>query len=256
MKAPRLKFSVRTLLVFMTLIAVWFAWMECTVRRQKETVAWVTGLGGRAVDYDVAASKPSGPRAPAWMRELFGDDYFRRITLVQISGQTLDDLSPLENFNALEHLTISDCEVADVEPLSRLKSLKELNVDGCNLSDLSPLANLRGLEKLSVKQNRISDLTPLAELHHLQELDASWNAISDVSPLSALVGMKRLVLTGNKISECSPLHGLNKLFALLLNENPITAPEFIELLDAMPNIYWPRDDVTSPLNVGKVNMRP
>ena len=97
-----------------------------------------------------ALGKPTGDLYP---EELAG------ITVLELGGLDLNDISDLYIFTGLQVLQLGDNQI----------------------SDLSPLAGLSGLQGLGLRDNQISDLSPLAELSGLQELDLPDSAIPDIS---------------------------------------------------------------------------
>ena len=86
-----LQFSLRTLLVFVTLSAFasgWFAVKMQRVRRQREAVSAIRAASGLVwYDYEVNA-RPTGsvpkPPGPAWMRKLLGDDCFAKVAWADV----------------------------------------------------------------------------------------------------------------------------------------------------------------------------
>ena len=82
-----LQFSLRTLLVFVTLSAFasgWFVVKMQRARRQREAVKAIVEAGGR-VWYDYEVNAPTGsvpkPPGPAWMRKLLGENRLRGISM-------------------------------------------------------------------------------------------------------------------------------------------------------------------------------
>src|SRR6476660_2290546 len=96
-----LKFSLRTALLSVTLLCIWLAVESTRARRQQRAIAAIQQLGGRiGFDYQLDRShkwtKRKGPAAPQWLREGIGDDYFRRVVLINFdegSDPTDDDLA-------------------------------------------------------------------------------------------------------------------------------------------------------------------
>ncbi|MGA2031281.1 MAG: hypothetical protein ABSG68_03405 [Thermoguttaceae bacterium] len=127
MIAPRPKlrwfqFSLRTLLVFVTLCAFACSWLAVKLqqaKRQREAAAAVEKLGGQ-----VEWSEPSGP---LWLRRLLGDDLFRSVVDVGLGGTEVTD--------------------AELEHLKGLDQLQSLNLARTNIAGAG-LGNLKGLNQL------------------------------------------------------------------------------------------------------------
>jgi hypothetical protein len=68
-----LQFSLRTLLVAVTLLAVWLGLWTDRARRQRVAVQRVRELGGD-IRYDYENQKGGQPPGPEWLRRLLGDE--------------------------------------------------------------------------------------------------------------------------------------------------------------------------------------
>ena len=79
-----LRFSLRTMLVVVTVLCVLLAGKVRQAERQKEAVTWVRGRGGSVVydyQYDYVSAKPiiarnAKPPGPSWLHSIVGVDYF------------------------------------------------------------------------------------------------------------------------------------------------------------------------------------
>src|SRR5690242_2663833 len=90
----RFRYSLRALLVFVTIASAGFGWLGLKMRqanRQREAVEAIRELGGN-VSYDYEF-KPKGaldyvptPPGPVWLRTLFGIDLFANVVSVECAG--------------------------------------------------------------------------------------------------------------------------------------------------------------------------
>jgi hypothetical protein len=93
------QFSLRTLLVVVTLCALlcsWFAVKMQQAKRQREAVEAITKVGGRAMyDWQVDANgnyvRNAQPPATKWLRNLLGDDFFGRVVEVEFDDTKVTD---------------------------------------------------------------------------------------------------------------------------------------------------------------------
>ena len=96
----RFRFSLRTLLVFVTVASAGCGWLGYKVRqarRQREAVEVIQRLDG-SVKYDYQFDSDESliesplPPGPIWLRKLLGDDFFANVRGVLIrSPLTRDD---------------------------------------------------------------------------------------------------------------------------------------------------------------------
>ena len=155
-----LQFSVRTLLVFVTLSAVactWFVVKLQQARRQREAVKAIVEAGGSVVyDYEVTLGNgvpvaPSAPRpkppGPAWVRKLLGDDFFAKVVVARIQNDA--GLEHVRELTDLEELDLGGTQVTDagLQHLRKLTRLGRLDLEGTQVTDAG-LAHVNGLFSL------------------------------------------------------------------------------------------------------------
>jgi hypothetical protein len=143
------RFSLRMLLVVVTLLCVWLGIQVNAARRQREAVAEILKAGG-TVSYDY---KPPGP---VWGRNAIGDDYFQTVNAVQLShppdrrlrqsyeitlvkGISFEHdpaLASLEKLSHLEILSLRGTHVTGEMLLGyRLSGLTDVDIYFCDLDD-------------------------------------------------------------------------------------------------------------------------
>lgn len=140
-----LQFSLRTLLVFMVLVAIglsWFASRTQQARRQKEAVEAITKLGGWvAYDYQFGAARKSQPPEPGWPEELLGKDFVRRGVAVghnHIDSHFTDvSLENLKELHELQWMDLNGTHVTDagLKHLEGFSRLRWLGLCGTNVTN-------------------------------------------------------------------------------------------------------------------------
>lgn len=186
------QFSLRTLLIFVTLAGCGFGWLGLKAREARKQHAAVTVVdrtGGHVVyDYEVDAqgnylSRPVPP-GPAWLHALLGDDWFRNVRRVSYGilnvnrSRTLadGDLELFMVFTKLELLNLNGAQVTDtgVAHLKGLVQLRELSLERTQITDagLEHLTGLTQLESLDLLGTQVTDagLACLNGLTHLKSL--------------------------------------------------------------------------------------
>ena len=111
---PKLRwfqFSLRTLMVVVTLCAIACSWLAVKLRQaeqQRKAVAAIERLGGQVIyDWEISPtgglqlnSKPTGPQ---WLRGMLGNDLFWKVRCVVCANDTLS-LEGLDNLKTFDHL--------------------------------------------------------------------------------------------------------------------------------------------------------
>ena len=106
---------------------------------------------------------------------LDGIDYFKKLKVLKLPNNSINDISPLAALDDLEALDLSGNCIVDVSPLSGLKKLKVLNLAGNFIEDVSSLASLTGLQELYLYNNKIKDLSVLNKKLDVKILDCANN---------------------------------------------------------------------------------
>lgn len=222
------RFSIRTLLVVLTALAVWLGIQVNRARNVRLAVEAVEDVGG-VVRYVHERTKSGtiDPNAklpgPAWLRELIGDEYFVEVAIAGFGQNriTNDELKQvckcLENLQHLECFVVRNCS---------------------SLSDISALHKLSGLQLLILENcTRISDFGPLTELTNLQTVHlVRCPHLSDANDLQRLTNLQELYFDKcDNLTEISALQHLTNLRQLDLRRTNVTQEEINELKKQLPN---------------------
>jgi|SRR6185295_10831747 len=133
-----LRFSLRSLLLLVLVLAVSFAWMIHKAKEQGIAVAALTKMGCQCeVAYDKAGNRPA--TVLEWFRWVVGEEEPRSVNWVRCSGSQITD--------------------TDLVHLNGLSRLKVLNLEGSHITDAG-LVNLQGLthlEELYLNESQLTD---------------------------------------------------------------------------------------------------
>lgn len=200
MRIPRptrrwFQYSLRTLLVFVTLCAIACSWLALSLREVKREEAAAAAFA----KFNGGAAWDENAPGPAWLRGVLGEHFFGHVIWVRLDGGQVTDstLEPLDTMNHLQQLDLFDTHVTDagLEHLEGLRELKKLSVDQTNVTDvgLEKIAGLKQLEYLSLFKTQVTDagLGKLAGLSKLQTLGLASENVTDAG-LEHLQRMRQL----------------------------------------------------------------
>ncbi len=265
-----LRFSLRTLLVVMTVLCVWLGFKVNAARRQKEAVDAILKAGGFVnYDYELAPVKSgkqddfpiyvsASPPAPEWMRKYLGDEYFQDVIGVRFANRTISesDLAQLAKLPELIWVyvfntrvvanstgisrSIVDVDLVPLKHLSRLRSLvlTDTDIDGSGLADI---ARLKQFSRLRLQHSNIGDagMEQIGKMTALKSLFLANNRITDASleHLQNLTNLETLDLGNTGISDrgLQFLKGLKELGTLSLEGSRVTPGGVRELQKSLPN---------------------
>jgi hypothetical protein len=266
--APRrswLRFSLRTLLIALTVFGVWLGLRVNAARRQQQAVEAVAQLGGW-VRYDFEAVDGKHNRVPgatswvpAWLLERTGPDLFHdvvEVNMVYSSHQGRQDNAQgndaikdhLHAFPRLEWLLLKEGQASDkcLAAVGRLPRLKRLYCWDARLATdagVAHLGKLQNLEYIHISESNLTDksLGTFGQLRKLEGLSLQGNAFTDAG-LAHLQGLDKLTdlwvnMGKSHMSDAglSELSGLSSLEVLAI-QGDITEEAVLELQRKLPNL--------------------
>lgn len=255
---PKLRwyqFSLRSLLILVTLFAFacsWFTVKMQQAKRQRETIEAIRKLGGLVIygyTFDDAAPMVMTTRdAPAWLRQLLGKDFFDTASQVELreckdadAALTLvKELPHVRNLQAF-YTQVSD---AGLSNLGGLTQLTYLNLSNTKVGDagVKHLESLRELRYLSLANTAVSDegMKSIATFTELEKLILSRTRVSDagVERLKGLKKLRLLALDETQITDNSApiIAGLPGLESLLLSDTKLTDASMVQLKSLLPQL--------------------
>ena len=232
----RFQFSIRSLLVLIVAVAVPCSWFSCEMkkaRQQREAVQGIVTLGGGVVS-DYERSFFSTQQAPAWLRQLFGDDFFRDVVGVYLDEPRVKDadLEYVEGLARLQELRLYNSQITDAG-IRRLRGLTQLfclTLDNTRITDTA-LDQLKGLPRLgllSLTNTAITDtgLEHLKSLTEIAHLSLDGTQITDVGLkyVAGFTHLWHLDLRQVRVTDAGLKHivGLSRLIELSLDGTPVT----------------------------------
>lgn len=180
------------------------------------------------------------------------------VTELDISGDTIADLSPLAQCTRLERLDLHNCGITDISSLVDLQSLVWLDVSENEIDDLRPLMSLSSLTHLDVHENKVKDITVLLYLTKLTELDLCGNPVAGFTSIARLENLTELGLrdTGMIDLALESVSGLKNLRKLDLEQNKeLTANKVDELREKLPACTILADDLLYTVSFGSLTFK-
>jgi hypothetical protein len=141
---------------------------------------------------------------------------------LEITYDTLFDVSALASCHALHTLYLTGTKVSDVSALSSCPTLHTLHLNHTFVSDVSPLASCPTLHTLNLTRTRVSDVSPLASCQALHTLNLTRTGVSDVSALASCEALHTLNLTMTEVSDVSALAACQALHTLQLDDTQVS----------------------------------
>lgn len=146
---------------------------------------------------------------------------------LDLSQNTIRDLSPLAGMTGLQELYLQHNAVNDLTVVGTLKSLRRLDVSYNLLSTLTPIYDCAELTYIGAGNNTITSLAGIEKLGSLQTLMIPSNTLTDISPASLCTNLQTLDVSENLLDDISSLSALTNLYTLDVSHNAIVAlPEF------------------------------
>ncbi|WP_442509295.1 hypothetical protein SH528x_000861 [Novipirellula sp. SH528] len=166
----RLKFSLSTLLVIVTLISTWFASVHYEATQQRSTVAWLAGLHTGLWRYDsqdpsLGFLDPSSATPSGTIEQFFGPHYAHNVEDVVVYDPDLNNLDRIARLRSLTTLNVGSELPLDLDPVSRLSRLRQLTVHAESIDSLRPLHKMSNLKTVLLVDTRVDR----AEINALQK---------------------------------------------------------------------------------------
>lgn len=191
----RLRWSIRALLIAMTLLALLLAWIGRTIRAVQYRATLATALEDQSRDFEGGwgsvgswESIGSSDFEPDWLAIFLGDWSSVEITDVDIDYKrnVPDDLfEQVAVFRQLDDVSVSGQPITDrgFAALREMRELQTLRIEACDITDatLEHIATLPNLESLTLSGVAVTD-KGFSQLWKLPKLTALTVDFTLVSP--------------------------------------------------------------------------
>ena len=151
------------------------------------------------------------------------------ITYLDLSHNTIRDLTPLQNMTNLQTVFMQNNALNDLTVFGTMNSLKQLDVSYNLLTSLNPIYNCTSLLSLNVSNNTITALSGIEKLTSLEYFNIAKNTLQDAVPIAGCAALKTLNLSENAITDISAFSSLTALESFDFSRNSVVdLPEFSE----------------------------
>jgi len=145
-----------------------------------------------------------------------------KITVLDLNGKGLKDLSGLKVFTNLSKLSATNNKIDDLSKISELTNIQQLFLSNNNLKNLNGLEKLTKLNLLNASNNQITDISKVAQSQKLIAINLNNNKISDLTPLDHITTLKEIYVDNNNVKN-SPVFDNLENIGLRNNKITITA---------------------------------
>lgn len=146
-----------------------------------------------------------------------------RLVYLNVSGNDIQDISPLRRYLGLTNLNLSKTQVQNIATLSSLKNLSILDLKRTKVSDISSIKTLTELWFLDLTKTNIKNIDAVTSLGKLSWISIGGTRVSNLAPLRRNSQLSSVILAGCKyVRDLNPLKNLKNLKDLYLMETNIT----------------------------------
>jgi Leucine-rich repeat (LRR) protein len=139
----------------------------------------------------------------AGIADLTGLEWASNLTTLSLAGNSISNLSKIQNLPSLRSLTLDSNPLSNLSQLATFTNLVELSLVGDSVSNVTFVSNLTGLTLLNLNNNLVSDLSPLSLLTNLNYLFLGQNILTNISPLVNLTHLTDTDVTLNLLDTSS-----------------------------------------------------
>ena len=155
------------------------------------------------------------------------------LSWLDVSGTSIEDLSPVRNLNKLKVLRANSTLINDLSALKYNISLEELEVANTTIEDLGVLATLRNLQKLNLNNTLVSRISYLKSCPKLTTINLGGTRIANIGILQDLEHLKNIDISNTSVRDLGPLRNIKELQSLNISGSAVSN---LQALSEMVNL--------------------
>ena len=180
---------------------------------------------GNQLDTNQAALKTGTLNCRArGIANIFGIQYFKALTVINITRNSISVIPELKGFTNLQTLT---CDSNLLTSLPSLNTIPTLTFISCRVNYLTSIPSLTGLSNLTTiicSNNSITQFPSLTGLLNITSIDCAENQLTQLpASISTLINLENLFCGRNNLTALPDLSGLTKLQFLFCSNNSLTS---------------------------------
>ncbi len=165
---------------------------------------------------------------------------FNKLKILDISQTDIVDLFPIRSLTTLEVLNCSSTMIEDLTPLKYCKSLKEIFIDNTPVHNIRVLSNFKNLEVIHMQHTVVDSLPHPRDMAVLREVDFSSTNLQNLDSIGYLKNLEYLAISNTGIRNIDQLAYLERLKHLQMDHtqvNDLTALSSLAELETVSFSY-------------------
>ena len=159
------------------------------------------------------------------------------LTWLDISGTSVDDITPLRNANKLKTLLANGILAENLSALKYCLTLEELEVANTTIDDLSVLAYLPNLQKINLYNTQVNRVNGLKNCPNLTSLNLGGTRIPNINIVQDLPLLKNLDISNTAVRDLTPVGTLKDLQSLNISGSSISNLQALSELENLRELY-------------------
>ncbi len=166
------------------------------------------------------------------------------LSILNITGTNVNDLTPLRNANKLRVLKAGNTRISDLSALKYDIMLQDLDVSHTDVSNIDVLEVLNNLEKLNISYTMVNDLKVLVNCPNLNYLFIEGSKVNTLLPLKQLENIISLNISNTSIRDLNAINHLKSLQSLKISNTPINNLNALQEMENLKELHFSNTNIS------------